>query len=291
MEKDTLLSSNNLFHFTQKRSVKGILKKGFHPRYCLEKIAPFYDEKLNETHLYYPMVCFCDIPLKLSKDHKCLYGQYGIGLSKKWAEQAGINPVIYINMKSKLVEHFTSLRKVIDDAKPDYFLKYLNWADDAYKYLTGTSQTKNEDLDFLLSLYEKSKSQDVFKQLGIRQALISTFYELLRYVKPYIGSFEYKRDKNDHHKFYDEREWRYVPPVSTDNIIDFSPFLDDRIPSVLRKAENKKIPFVPIGENSVEYILVKKKSEIEEFKTFINHINRKRNNKYDLRRIKIECLG
>jgi hypothetical protein len=292
MEKDTLLSSKNLFHFTQKRSLKGILKKGFHPRYSLEKIAPFYDEKRNETHLFYPMVCFCDIPIEHSKTHRRIYGKYGIGLSKKWAEEAGVNPVIYINLKSKLVEHFTSLGRIIDDTKPDYFLKYLNWARDAHKYLTKQSQEMNDDLKFLLLLYEESKPEDVYKQLGIRQKLISIFYELIRYVKPYIGSFEYKKYKNPFHKFYDEREWRYVPPLNTDdNVIRFPPFIDDGVPPELKKAFNKDIPFVPFDEDYVEYIIVKKKNEIEEFKIFLSDINRTCNKKYNLRKIRIKSLG
>lgn len=63
------------------------------------------------------MVSFCDIPLADYKKHFYnkkntgdlgYYGDYGIGLSKTWARNNGLNPVLYVDSKSHVS---TSLRK------------------------------------------------------------------------------------------------------------------------------------------------------------------------------------
>ena len=43
------------------------------------------------------MVCFCDIPLTMTKEHINDYDGYAIGLKKEWAIGHGLNPVFYIN--------------------------------------------------------------------------------------------------------------------------------------------------------------------------------------------------
>lgn len=50
------------------------------------------------------MVCFCDIPLSRISEHTELYGSYGLGLTKQWAEKNSLNPVLYISPNSGLRE-------------------------------------------------------------------------------------------------------------------------------------------------------------------------------------------
>lgn len=93
--------SETLFHFTKNLSfLKDILKNGFWPRYCLED-ANWYNSEVENFCIAYPMVCFCDIPLSRVDEHVNFYGNYGIGVSRHWAEANDLSPVIYIRQDSK----------------------------------------------------------------------------------------------------------------------------------------------------------------------------------------------
>lgn len=90
------LSPSTLFHFTKRKYLMGILKDNFKLKYCFERINHL------ESPIEYaiPMVSFCDIKLSEIKEHIEKYGYYGIGLSKTWAVEKGLNPVIYLNSSS-----------------------------------------------------------------------------------------------------------------------------------------------------------------------------------------------
>lgn len=91
------ISTNSIIHYTASFStLKSILKEGFRLKYCLEKL---YIGTTSSVAAH-PMISFCDIPLSDSTQHFAAYGFYGMGLSKKWAVQNGVNPVIYIDKDS-----------------------------------------------------------------------------------------------------------------------------------------------------------------------------------------------
>lgn len=93
------LSSNTIIHFTKNfTNLKGILENNFKVSYCREKIIS--EDKENDCLI--PMVSFCDIPFSQILNHINNYGSYGIGLKKLWAEDKGLNPVLYIEKKSVL---------------------------------------------------------------------------------------------------------------------------------------------------------------------------------------------
>jgi hypothetical protein len=103
--------SHTLFHFTKSADVlKLIMKNGFWPRYCLEDVEWLgYD---GFDFIAYPMVCFCDIPLSRAQEHVKFYGEYGIGLTKEWAESNKITPILYVSSNNNLKKTF---RKIVDN--------------------------------------------------------------------------------------------------------------------------------------------------------------------------------
>lgn len=100
------ISSNSLFHFTQKvENIIGILEKGFELHFCDEYIRfgkIMKRKKRKDFYIYdsYPMVSFCDAPLSQTKELMKSYGYYGLGMSKKWGQKKGVSPVLYLQEDS-----------------------------------------------------------------------------------------------------------------------------------------------------------------------------------------------
>jgi len=116
------LSSNTIIHFTKKKSsLIGILSDNFQIRYCHETVI----HQQGNYNFLVPIVSFCDIPFSQITNHINNYGCYGIGLSKKWAESKGLNPVLYIEKNSILSEHITTHapRFILDSSKTTSIIK------------------------------------------------------------------------------------------------------------------------------------------------------------------------
>src|ERR1043166_5403919 len=87
------VSANTLFHFTEKSKLLNILEKGFFPKYHPEDLSNVTLDKSIYKEAYVPMVCFCDLLLSQIKAHIDFYGDYGLGLRKKWGLREGISPI------------------------------------------------------------------------------------------------------------------------------------------------------------------------------------------------------
>lgn len=98
------LSPSTLFHFTSKSGLKGILRDNFKIKYCFEKI----NHNKKNLEIAIPMVSFCDIKISEITDHIGKYGSYGIGLSKEWAYEKGLNPLLYLTAKSDFSDSLIS---------------------------------------------------------------------------------------------------------------------------------------------------------------------------------------
>jgi Putative abortive phage resistance protein AbiGi, antitoxin len=87
------LSINAVIHYTDTyEKLKGIISDKFKIKYCLEGVIG--------QQAAFPLVSFCDIPLSQIKYHTENYGQYGIGLTREWANSNNLNPVVYVNENS-----------------------------------------------------------------------------------------------------------------------------------------------------------------------------------------------
>jgi hypothetical protein len=103
------ISTNSIIHYTDTiDKLESILKEGFAIKYCAEKLIMKANMSSNAAH---PMVSFCDIPLSQSYKHFNAYGRYGIGLTKEWANNLGINPVLYLDSESSISRTFGELLK------------------------------------------------------------------------------------------------------------------------------------------------------------------------------------
>ncbi|MDE5607819.1 MAG: hypothetical protein K2I64_02660 [Muribaculaceae bacterium] len=103
------VSTNVIFHYTNSLEVlKLILREGFKLNYCLEKLQL----GVGYTTMAHPIVCFCDIPISQSKKHIAHYGKYGIGLSKEWAFNKRINPIMYVDRRSLIADLLHKLLKL-----------------------------------------------------------------------------------------------------------------------------------------------------------------------------------
>lgn len=141
------IQADTLFTFTSelKYLLPLIENKAIPPRYCPEDIKYL---KIGIDKLAYPMRCFCDINLHRIDEHLSWYGYYGLALTKEWGMKCGIQPVQYINPKSRLVKDFRtafkSALKSTDESKDSLKLQnYLLHELMYYKPYEGKEKNRN----------------------------------------------------------------------------------------------------------------------------------------------------
>ena len=179
----TQLSTDELFHFTLFDRLVNIIKNGFYPRYNLEHtfLSDLFDRPSTVETI--PMVCFCDIPLSVVYEHSVKYGKCAIGLDKKWGEKYGLSPVIYVHKNSRIGDAVSALGNSFSNYK---------------------SSMISDDSDMRIFV------------------MISTFFKGLQQLSYFVKQYERIEDEHCYigsrlctfkkGRFYDEREWRFVPP-------------------------------------------------------------------------------
>lgn len=194
-------SSNSLFHITREFStLKSILSnKALFGSYCKETLS-YNGERVP---LIIPMICFCDIPLTTISNHSA-YGKYGIGLKKEWGIRNKLNPVLYMEKESALSE---SLIKSLTGS-----LKTVNLISDLITL--EQDRIKGIDLENIPAeekLRKKIPYISKIKNLAsISDSVNFTIYSLY-FTKHYQDDLERSGEVIKNYRFYDEREWRYIP--------------------------------------------------------------------------------
>lgn len=209
METDSLLSTSRLFHYTDTRDkLVNILKNGFRPRYCLEKLdiirkdeffealSKYFDKPIPEEEVTdefaIPMCCFCDIPLNLVRNHMVVYGNYAIGLKKEWGERQAICPVLYVPKEGETRFLFEMMLR--------YTHRLIPQLEERQQRIKAVPLEKRNIANLILGI-------DLINYLNY-------VINLMMYIKPYSGNYQRKNGyKAESYKFYDEREWRYKPSV------------------------------------------------------------------------------
>lgn len=248
------ISANTLFHFTKKRDfLLSILKNGLYIRYSLETYGGILTSK---SELVLPMACFCDIPLSQIKEHTMKYGSYSIGLTKEWGMMNGLSPVIYTHKNSdtsKILNSLTSnLDSIFDIEETKKNEKYIS------KYKLTEEQQELIEQEKLIFLLDK---------LGRVNELSEQLSHFLKYIKPYEGVGYSNGKKFEKVRFYDEKEWRYVPPKELLKKIEVKDiykqkFYTDPIKRRyinIQLAKHKKLTFKP---KDIRFIVVKTENEI-----------------------------
>lgn len=180
------ISANSIVHYTSSLNVlKAILKGGFKIKYCQEEILTLKEKKF---HGAFPMVSFCDIPLSDVHKHVDSYGYYGLGLSKNWAFEKGLNPVFYIERNSVIGLRLResgermSKNKNIEDEFKDDLVNTIAYS----KNYQGLLQRSNGEVKKDYIFYNEREwryvpSQDDLNKLGA--SLV-------------VSTYNYKTDKN-----------------------------------------------------------------------------------------------
>ncbi len=240
------VSANTLFHFTGDiKNLLGILTNNFYPRYCLEDHSAFFptlDKKLTEKAI--PMVCFCDIPLSSIRNHIEVYGRYAIGLKKEWGVKNQICPIMYYcenSISVEMISHFfDSIYRQIDESKG-----YLARAENQDEPSDGTNMIQSNSWELA----------------GIHNGLI----RITGFTKQYSGTVSKNGKEIDNVRFYDEREWRYVPDFISHPQL-FPPPISRNDFANKKNEANKKLEtdettlkFTP---SDIKYIILSKEEEI-----------------------------
>ncbi|HHF2874138.1 TPA: abortive infection system antitoxin AbiGi family protein, partial [Vibrio diabolicus] len=188
----------------------------------------------QEYVMYVPMVSFCDIPLSQIKDHIKKYGKYGIGLTKTWAEQSKLNPVLYIEKQSNISQ-------------------CLDLAYDKLVY----------DIEGNIDQLPKANR---------------CFYDVFRHIKNYEADLIRKNTVHKNYRFYDEREWRFVPSTCEDCLMVMgeeifnSPKNNPLRLKAMQKIKNQILKF---DIRDIKYLIVKDESDIN---TLVQHLKRTKGN-------------
>ncbi|UTX50074.1 abortive infection system antitoxin AbiGi family protein [Chryseobacterium sp. MA9] len=230
---------NHIFHYTRNISLlKSMLKNGFAPSYCIEKVG--------DNNYYIPMVSFCNIPIK-DVELYARYGNYGIGMSLDWAIKNSISPVVYTHENTK----FRNIHRDINNIHIwDLFEKMFP------QIIKAKLEGKEDTTDY--TEYEK-----IIKE--VNKITIPAIQHFKNWKVEYKGKEIIT---------YLEREWRYIPnlPNEVSKIIHET---EDEF-QLLKDNEFRKKPHFPelaleINEiNDLRYIMINSDSQRKSIITVLN---------------------
>lgn len=167
------------------------------------------------------MVSFCDLRLSELKGHMGNYGCYGIGLTKKWANNKGLNPVLYMNKYSSVTNNF---------------LKGIDGLRDHIYYGKNDDLIDSDVYPNIINIFRYTKNyQGDLERLG----------------KKTIKNF----------RFADEREWRYVPSfesVSPQFVVGTKDELSAMKPRLNAECIDHRLTFTP---DDIRYLVIKNEEE------------------------------
>ena len=125
----------------------------------------------------YPIVCFCDIPLSRIEEHVAFYGEFGLGMTKEWAETNGLNPVLYVSGENEVTQSFrefnTHANKLHGDDK--------NEAKVTMRYLSAFTKPTNGTIVVKGKLVQKEFYQESEWRYIPKHSEINEYLSKLKY--------------------------------------------------------------------------------------------------------------
>ena len=122
-------------------------------------------------------------------------------------------------------------------------------------------------------LFDSAQSKD-FDQTDLLKKSKREILELLRYVKPYIGDFTRDGKKISDVRFYNEREWRYIPDLPDEHRYMTAIQYNDKL--TLANANSLLQSFnLSFEPDDIKYIFVNKDSEIPAMVSALKRIKSK----------------
>lgn len=182
-----------------------------------------------------PMVSFCDLRLSELASHMDKYGSYGVGMSKQWAHQKGLNPVSYINRDSELAE---SVIKGVEKVLDMVVNHPVEDEEHAWTYMHVMNVQR------FIKNYEGPLERN--------------------------GALQ-----DNSYRFADEKEWRHVLPLKFANDIWPYAEISEVDTAAKKQALNKKIKneLLSFSATDVKYIVVQHDSEIRQVQDQIACLN------------------
>lgn len=171
------------------------------------------------------MTCFCDIPFDLSNSHRNIYRNFGLTMTESWKLKNLLNPISYLQFNSKL---------------SNLYCKIIN----IFQSILESSSNKNE----IRELANLLRHQSYF----------------LKQYKNDKGFIDYagKIRKLQKSKFYDEREWRYIP-FDAQKVDELFLSIKDFDNEQLLKSANERLIKYKLNFTSedISYLIVENKEQ------------------------------
>lgn len=122
-------------------------------------------------------------------------------------------------------------------------------------------------------LFNNAQAND-FDKTDLLKASKREILELLRYVKPYIGDFKRDMKTISDVRFYNEREWRYIPDLPDEHRYMTEEQYNDMLGRANANSvlQSFNLSFEP---DDIKYIFVKKDSEISTMVSALKRIKSK----------------
>lgn len=239
------ISANSIVHYTNKlATLKSILNdEGFMIQYCSEKVVTRGNKSYS---LAIAMVSFCDIPLSDYKKHFKNKNENNLGY--------------YGDYGIGLSKEWATKNGL----NPIIYIEHNSHVGSALRK-TIELHTKNNNYDNVnLNTFQNDE-----------------FAQFVCYSKNYQGDL-WRSEKlmKKSYRFYDEREWRYVPTIQNIGnnkvILNNEDYLTNKH-QLNANLESFKLKFTL---DDISYLIIKEDSEISEFIIFLKKLLTNRNYDY-----------